>query len=29
MTACSMPAIHVPAYWYGKNKAASLFGTGP
>jgi TRAP-type mannitol/chloroaromatic compound transport system substrate-binding protein len=20
---------HVPAYWYGKNKAASLFGTGP
>jgi TRAP-type mannitol/chloroaromatic compound transport system substrate-binding protein len=20
---------HVPAYWYGKNKAASLFGPGP
>ena len=20
---------HVPVYWYGKNKAASLFGTGP
>ncbi|MEL6481786.1 MAG: twin-arginine translocation signal domain-containing protein, partial [Pseudomonadota bacterium] len=20
---------HVTAYWYGKNKAASLFGTGP
>lgn len=20
---------HVPAYWYGKNRAASLFGTGP
>ena len=19
----------VPAYWYGKNRAASLFGTGP
>ena len=20
---------HVTVYWYGKNKAASLFGTGP
>ena len=25
-----LDAAHtVPAYWYGKNKAASLFGTGP
>jgi hypothetical protein len=22
-------AHYVPAYWYGKSKAASLFGTGP
>ena len=25
-----LDAAHsVPVYWYGKNKAASLFGTGP
>ena len=28
-TACSTPAHGVTAYWYGKTKAASLFGTGP
>ena len=27
--ACSMANWSVPAYWYGKHRAASLFGTGP